>query len=250
MKKIESSQNPYFKTLVKCLKTPGIKKENIFMVMGSKIVTEAIENPKFKLESLLVTAGMHIPNKHLSKTLELEKNLFKELDIFETKSPIAVFYLPELQKWDQSQPNGLEIFAPIQDPSNLGAIIRSSAAFNINKIILLKECAHPFHPKTIRASSGMSLKCNFQIGPSIQELAKNPPENFVSLDMGGKNILTYKWKKNCSLIIGEEGKGVPEGLQKHSLSIPISEDCESLNASVATAIAMHEYSKTFPKSSN
>lgn len=243
LKTIESSSNSYFKTLLKLLKSQGIKKEKLFLVMGSKIIYEVLKNPKLEdqVQSILVFSeeqerrvGFH------KKVLFLSKHLFKELDIFITEEPILVMNLPPVPIWNKEPPQGLELFLPVQDPANLGAIVRSSAAFGVKKIILLKESANPYHPKAVRASSGMVLKMNFEIGPSLQDLHRDL-QNCYSLDMNGQNLSGFQWPKNLSLVVGEEGQGIPESLQKNVLTIPILSACESLNVMAATSIALYEW---------
>jgi TrmH family RNA methyltransferase len=245
VKTIESTSNSYFKTLLKLLKSQGIKKEKLFLVMGSKIVHEVLKNPDLEdqLQTTLVfdeeqerRVGFH------KKVLFLAKDLFQELDVFDTGAPILVMQLPPIPLWTKSEPDGLELFLPVQDPANLGAIVRSAVAFNIKKIILLKESANPFHPKAVKASSGMTLKMNFEVGPSIQDLDQDL-KNAYSLDMDGELINDFKWPKDISLVVGEEGQGLPSALLKNVLSIPIAPACESLNVMAATSIALYQWSQ-------
>jgi tRNA G18 (ribose-2'-O)-methylase SpoU len=241
MKKIESSSNPYFKTLKKLLKTQGIKKEKLFLVMGSKIVREVFKENEAQIKSILIFDEAQEKKFGFSKKLLLlPKVLFQELDVFDTQSAILVMELPQISPWKGDAPNGLELFLPVQDPSNLGAIARSAVAFGVSKIILLAESANPFHPKAVRASSGMSLKMKFEVGPSIHDLHKSLTECFA-LDMDGASLNAFAWPKDLSLVVGEEGQGLPPQLQKNVLSIPIQKGCESLNVMAATSIALYSY---------
>jgi tRNA G18 (ribose-2'-O)-methylase SpoU len=241
MKNIESTSNSYFKVLQKILKTPGIKKEKLFFVMGAKVVSEHYFDPNVK--SVLVTQDMtQLDRKLEKKIVTLSNDLFKELDIFETHSPLIVMELPKISLWESAPPKGIELFIPAQDPSNLGAMVRSAVAFGVKKIILLKESAHPFHPKAVKSSSGMVLKTQFEIGPSVQELHLSL-KNYVSLDGEGSSLEKFQWPKDVSLVVGEEGLGLPNSLKKNALSIPINADCESLNVMAATSIALYDYSK-------
>jgi TrmH family RNA methyltransferase len=241
MKSIESTSNSYFKVLQKILKTPGIKKEKLFFVMGSKVVSEHYFDDNVK--SILVTQDMGLLDRKLEKKIvTLSNDLFKELDIFMTESPLIVMELPKIPLWESKAPKGVELFIPAQDPANLGAMVRSAVAFGVKKIILLKESAHPFHPKSVRASSGMVLKTQFEIGPSIQDLHLTL-KNYVSLDGEGKSLEKFEWPKDVSLVAGEEGLGLPKNLKANAVSIPINADCESLNVMAATSIALYDYSK-------
>jgi tRNA G18 (ribose-2'-O)-methylase SpoU len=241
MKIIESSSNPYFKVLQKILKTPGVKKERLFFMMGSKVAHEHYHHESVK--SILVVSEMpHLEPSLKKKIVMLPNELYEELDIFDTKAPLLVMELPKIPLWEPKPPKGIELFLPVQDPQNLGAIVRSAVAFGVKKIILLKESAHPFHPKAVRASSGMVLKTQFEIGPSIQELHTHL-DKYVSLDGDGISLEKYQWDKDVSLLVGEEGMGLPKTLKHNAVAIPINTDCESLNVMAATSIALYDYSK-------
>lgn len=241
MKIIESKSNSYFKTLQKVLKTQGIKREKLFMMMGPKIVEEHFDHELVK--SILVVSEMpHLPPQFKKKVVLLTKELYHELDIFETNAPLIVMDLPKIPLWEPKPPQGVELFLPVQDPANLGAIVRSAVAFGVKKIVLLKESAHPFHPKAVKASSGMVLKTQFEIGPSIQELHTHL-DKYVSLDGDGVSLEKFNWPKDVSLLVGEEGMGLPKTLKHNAVSIPINADCESLNVMAATSIALYDYSK-------
>ncbi len=236
IKTISSAQNPIFLELKKLLSSKGIHRQNRFFLWGEKFVTEVLKNSPEQAE-LLLTTHQHELKSDTSR-IELSLELFKELDIFGTHSPILVCKAPEISTWNLAEPQGLELMVAMGEPSNLGAVIRSSISFGIKKIILLKESASPFHPKSVRASAGNILKVSYELGPSIQELKG---ENILALDMKGESLQGFQWPKNCYLLVGEEGQGVPRDLKIKRIQIPSEKNIESLNAGVALSIAMYSY---------
>ena len=104
--------------------------------------------------------------------------------------------------------------------------------------MLLQECATPFHPKAVRAASGQLMKVPLAVGPSIKELTGN---QLFALDMDGENIAKFRWPRNVRLVLGQEGPGLPDlpGLTK--LKIPMANQVESLNATVAASVALFSY---------
>ncbi|MCP4179687.1 MAG: RNA methyltransferase, partial [bacterium] len=103
---------------------------------------------------------------------------------------------------------------------------------------------HAFHIKTIKASAGLVFKQNFSYGPSIKELeliAQTRP--IITLhNKNGQSINKYAWPKNISLLIGQEGLGIPFTLSNlPSLTIPTQAAVESLNATMAASIAFYSY---------
>ncbi len=237
MKEITSSDNAIFKKYAKLLKSSGVKKEGLSLGCGSKIVEDLLVHHPQSVDAVLSTSKIGFPTLLKNKHIQLTTELFQELDLFATKSPIAVIKVPEFKTWEKQKPVGLELLVPVQDPSNLGAIVRSAYAFGVKKVVLLKESAHPFHPKSVRTSSGYVMDMTFEVGPSIQDLSSL--SDVVALDMNGVSLNDFKWPKNCYLLVGEEGLGIPKNLKTQKIKIPMSENCESLNAVVATSIALH-----------
>lgn len=146
--------------------------------------------------------------------------------------------------------NRLLLLDKLQDPGNLGTIIRSAVAFNIDTIILGNGCVDLYNDKTIRASEGMIFNIDIiskELNNFIDELHTN---NYViyGTDVKDGTILSnIDFKEKFAIVIGNEGNGLSESL-KHQVDkniyIPMNKECESLNASVATSIIMYEMSKS------
>lgn len=208
------------------------------LVCGPKVVNEVIQNQNLEKVAVLYPE-MASPDIHPEiKSIQLEKSLFKELDLIGTNSPLLIIKLKNPTVWRPSETQkGLNVFLPMQDPNNLGAAIRACVAFNAKKIVLLEEACNPFHPKVTRAASGANLFAPIEVGPSINNLTGN----YISLNKDGHSISSFQWPETCNLLIGEEGKGVPEMLKQQCLCIPISDSVESLNAYSSLSIALYDY---------
>ena len=253
IKLVSSKSNPDFRKLESLLTSKGIKKEGEFLVSGLKVIDEILGRKGHGGAKNIIVTADHLENQEFAHTfatagtlrkLQLTNELFKELDVFGTHSPLLLCESPEIPEWlNENQLNERELICALSDPSNLGALMRSAAAFGFSKIVLLKECASPLHPKAIRSASGAFSSMSFARGPSIKELTSPDSKKFevvsnlIALDMHGKSITEYKWPKNYRLLIGEEGLGVPQELKAIRLKIQI-EGVESLNATVAASIAM------------
>jgi len=111
--------------------------------------------------------------------------------------------------------------------------------------VLLEESANPFHGKTIRASAGEQFHLSLKKGPSIRTLKSRVP--LYALDMNGKNIETVQWPERFGLLTGMEGTGIPEDIIAERVKIPLSQNTESLNASVALGIALYEIRKSIQR---
>jgi tRNA G18 (ribose-2'-O)-methylase SpoU len=225
---IESKDNKNYKFLKSLLHSKGLKKESQCLVMGEALTKELQKkNPRAK--------KIHF-DENLNPDYLLSKELFQSLTLIKTNSPILL--LPFEQPVDYKESTySFEVFLPVGDPKNLGALIRTSVAFGVERITLLEEAAHPFLPECIRASSGAVFRAPLFKGPKLKDLDL---ENLWSLDMNGESL--YNWKpkslNGVKLLIGEEGGGLGQNHLKKSISIPISKDIESLNVNSALSCTL------------
>lgn len=269
VKEISSSQNDQFKYWKTLLRSKGLREAKHFLLSGKKLVQEVLndeiwvhkvagiliekDNSAGSIASTDITHLISVNNKnqkvnpHLkidlsSKIVHLSSVLFKELDVLGTNEPILVMEQPELGAWDATvAARGLEVLCPLGDPQNLGAVIRTSYAFGVSSVVLLKEAAHPFLPKSIKASSGAVLKIPLKQGPSIQRLVG---KGITALDLNGVELNSKKWPVNSMrLLLGEEGKGVPESFEGERMTLPMVNPMESLNAAVAAGIVIYQLSE-------
>jgi tRNA G18 (ribose-2'-O)-methylase SpoU len=104
---------------------------------------------------------------------------------------------------------------------------------------MLREAAHPFHHKSVRAAGGSILKVSLRDGPSIKELGKTGAP-LITLSPKGKTIASYRFPTTFGLLPGLEGPGLPVTLRHTtSLAIPMERGIESINAALATGIALY-----------
>lgn len=238
MLEISSTTNSLFKKFLSLTEAKGLKKEGLFLLSGKNLTQEFLRNPGLKIESEIWMEGQ-TPQCPAKLQVKLSKALFEEVDVLGTKSPIFVLQQPEIQEWNFTKPpNGLHLLAPLGDPSNLGALLRSAEAFGVQNVILLKESAHPFLPKAIKASAGSLTRLKLWKGPGIRELKAAHP--IVALDLKGSPLSGFSWPELAYLLIGEEGAGLPAISGLLRVKIP-TENVESLNATVAASIALYEY---------
>ena len=244
---IRSTDNPKFKSWSKLLNSKGIKKENSFILSGPKVVKEQLSKRPRQWTDLILPEDF---DQELDSKLygrlrvhRLAKELFDQLDSFGTRSPLLVGLVPEIKTLDLSTPpQGLELILPASDPSNLGAVLRSAAAFGVSKVILTEESAHPFHPKALRSSAGSSLDVEIYKTVSIEQV--NSPNMFY-LDMKGEELSETQVPQNARLLLGEEGLGVPESIKKQGQAVKISMSAgvDSLNLAVSAGIALYWLSR-------
>jgi tRNA G18 (ribose-2'-O)-methylase SpoU len=245
IKKISSRNNPTFRSLLKLLSGKGIKKQGLALMSGPKQVREVLQEFQEKCHGILFTEGMPLPAGIPAEDIracQLVPELFRELDHFGTGSPILIISTEPLGPWDQEQwPPGCTLFVPFQDPANVGAVVRSGAALGVAQIVLLREAAHPFHPRAMRVAGSCLFRIPMTRGPSVTELQEGPVP-LITLSPRGMEITRYNFPETFGLVPGMEGPGLPPNLGKlQSLSIPMEGNVESLNAAAATGIALYAW---------
>jgi 16S rRNA (guanine(527)-N(7))-methyltransferase RsmG len=251
---VTSGENKRFKQLKKLTGTDGIKKQGKVLVSGKKIIEELIDNSKISREEMIIFDGYVEKDEGFNEIIKtfresgrllvMKKALYNQLDIIQTEMPLLAAGIPEITEWDYTIESGCTLIIPFQDPVNTGSIIRSAAGFGIEKILLLREAANPFHPKAIRSSGGYVFRVNIVRGPSIHEIGSLAEEHnleIVALDSGGKDLRSFQFPEKFLLLPGLEGEGVPDELKKHSVAIHLNPGVESLNASVAASIFMFQW---------
>jgi tRNA G18 (ribose-2'-O)-methylase SpoU len=161
--------------------------------------------------------------------------------VFGTHAPLLLITLPEILPWPPAEgfDDGCSLLIPFQDPENVGAAIRSAAAFGVSQVILLAESAHPFHPKALRASGGAVLSVRLRQGPALGELPGHLP--ILALSAEGADLCQTAFPPAFGLLAGMEGTGLPESWRRCALRIPIRTEVESLNAAAAVSVALYEW---------
>jgi TrmH family RNA methyltransferase len=244
MIEITSSSNAIFKKFLSLTKSKGLKEEGLLILSGKDLVTEFLKKPNLEIEAEIISADFPRMTKDTKvKSFYLSSALFKELDVLGTHSSLLVLKQPQIKAWDPvTQLRGLTLLAPLGDPTNLGALMRSAEAFGAGQIILLKESAHPFLPKSIKSSAGSALRIPLFKGPSIYQLDDMKIKNLLALDLNGAKLSEHQWNPDTCLLVGEEGAGLPVLRNAQKMTIPTI-GVESLNATVAASIAMYSYSQ-------
>lgn len=238
---IESPQNPHARVWLALEDGRGIKKHGKFILAGRKTVPEMLAAQPQMIEALLVTRPEDIAGWALPAGLDvfrLSTPLFQSLDHAGTGFPLLVCRVPEMAQADLTRPpQGLELICALGDPANLGALMRSAAAFGVSRLILMAEATHPFHPKAMRAGANAQFQLKLARGPGWDGLTGIAGPIFA-LDGAGDDLAGFSFPPHMRLVLGEEGKGLPETLSVARLAIPTTGAVESLNATVAASLAL------------
>lgn len=232
---IESLQNSHVKEWCKLKQKKYRDETGLFFIEGDHLILEAKKKGVIKE---IISIDKEIPATFYV-TKEIMKKITSQVSI--SKTAAVCYKLKE-----QSIGEKVLFLDGLQDPGNLGTIIRSAVAFSFDTILLSEDCVDVYNDKTIRSSEGMFFHMNILRGNSKYLLSQLKKEYaiLVSDVKKGKNIKELECKKKIVIVIGSEGKGVREKTKEYAtdfIKIPMSPLCESLNAGVAASIFMHDY---------
>jgi 16S rRNA (guanine527-N7)-methyltransferase len=245
IREITSTANPGFKHCRELLGGPGIRKHGEAILAGARTASEMLDRfPERVLGWLTDIQGPPPPDESI-EWLRLSGPLFKELDVSGTHVPLLLVRIPPISTWsdDDPWPDGCTLFIPFQDPENVGAVIRSAAAFGVARVVLLRQAAHPFHPRSSRAAGPALFQVPLYEGPPLEEL-RAANASLIALDPTGKELSEAPFPDRFGLVVGAEGPGLPAHLRAgERRRIAMQPGVESLNAAAAAAIALYVWSR-------
>ncbi|HUI92939.1 MAG TPA: RNA methyltransferase [Chitinivibrionales bacterium] len=232
----------------------GRRAENAFLIEGVRAITQISQtSPQSILE--LIIQEKESPPKNLRYPIRaVTASQFRGISASTTPPGIiAVVTIPK-DAYSSTLPEnkGSRVLAleDVQDPGNVGTLIRTAAAFDFSGVLLSEKCSDPFGPKAVQASMGsvMSLwvRKTKAFGPQVMQLGK---EGFccVAADVHGKVALHAVDEPKLMLLLGNEGSGISAqtlGLAHQVARIPMNEKkAESLNVAASGAICMYVLTK-------
>lgn len=239
MEIITSLENKKIKNLSKLLNKKYRDEENKFLVEGEHLVEEA---SKAGLLIEIIKCEDYLIDYNVPTTLVTYEVIRK---LSNTQNPQKVIGVCKKQE-EKEIGNKVLILEDLQDPGNLGTIIRSSVAFNVDTIIVSNNTVDIYNDKVLRSSEGMLFHINIikrDINNILDELHNSGYTLYGTKVDGGTNIKEIEVSEKFAVIMGNEGAGVSDDtLDKCDkyLYIPMNNNCESLNVGVATSIILYE----------
>jgi len=245
---IQSLTNPKVIHIKKLLHSAAYRREKEqYVVEGKKCVIDHIKHNANNILTVFQTVERPLlsDDYDISSTLFLlETKILKNISSLKNSS--GYLAIVKQQKYNPTQifPKIKKAFLvdQIQNPSNLGALVRNAVAFNIDAVIYTAGTVDPYHPESIRAMAGNSyqvpiLECNLSLLDKLQEMKFN---FYVLAANGQLSLKKLVIKQKSVFIFGSEGRGVISNelsnLNAMTVSIEMNKQLESLNVSVASGI--------------
>ena len=263
---VQSKQNARLKELRRALATPLRESSRevhaLAGIEGPNLIEEAL-HAALRIDCVFVAQGAEglletLPLAPETEVLLLPRELLNQALTTETPQPIAALVQPPAWTWEHllDPPNHapplLLVLAGLQDPGNLGAVLRSAEAFGVHGVLSLPGTVSAWNPKAVRASAGSVFR--------VPLLVSGAEECFACLREASVTILTTSTSAAhgvqsahrldlagpVALVIGNEGNGVPDELAAQAdgaVTIPCPGPVESLNAAVAASVLLYEASR-------
>lgn len=252
---LTSIKNPLIKQIRKLQRSKERQKQNLLLLEGSKVIATAIEL-NYPLNTIFYTLEWQENHPQLSQKISLQQ-LPIQLVSPEVLSAIATTVNPDgivaiaprqtAKKPIISQTKLAIAVERLQDPGNLGTIIRTAVATGVDSLWLSQDSVDFDHPKLLRASVGEWFRLPIDTTPDLLSTVKaHQQQGFQIIATLPQAKKTY-WELNLTvpslLLIGNEGAGLSSelaDLAEQKVSIPVSNEVESLNAAIATALILYE----------
>lgn len=249
---ITSTSNVRVKNLQRLLKKAKERNaQDVFLVEGVKMYLEA---PKERIRKIYISESLY--KERGSKLLQGQEAEVMADHVFsavsDTKTPQGIlcvlkqyhYLLTDMLKTDHPH---LLLLEDLQDPGNLGTIMRTAEGAGVDGVILSRGCVDLYNPKTIRSTMGSIYRMPFLYADDLQGLLPVLREKGIctyAAHLQGKHDYDQEdYRTGCAFFIGNEGKGLSEELSSRAdvrIRIPMKGKLESLNAAVAASILMYE----------
>lgn len=243
MEHITSLKNPKVAAWKALKDRKGRRESGCFLVEGRKMVEEALKSA-FDVEAVLVQEGVSFPDGLTMPVYELPAHVLAA--VCDTKTPQGIAAVVRMKE-QSALGKHIVVLDGVQDPGNVGTIIRTADAAGLDGVLLSNQCADVFSPKVLRATMGSIFRMNLRTTDDLPgELTKLREKGYSILSSQLDGTPFYEREKvaeQFALVIGNEGNGVSEQVQQtatHRVRLPMRGGAESLNAAIAAAIMMYE----------
>lgn len=236
---IDSINNEKVKYYKRLREKKYILEEKKYIVESEHLVTEA-----YKSGVLLEVITSNTKYNFDVKTTLVSERVLKSIS--NMPSTPDIMGIVKYKESNKIIGNKIILLDNVQDPGNVGTIIRSALAFNVNTVILSNDSVNLFNDKMIRSSEGTIFKMNvikMDLKTAIEEI-HNMKIKVYYADMSGNIDLDNANIKDYALVLGSEGKGISDYIKElsdDSINIPMNNLCESLNVSITGGIIMYKF---------
>lgn len=235
-----SKQNSLIKKIASLKDKKGRREHGLYITEGVKTVNEAVKSNQDILYIVGVEKRLLEIVSSSAEIITVTEEVFSYLsDETTPQGVLAVIKTPSFKV--QAPMGNALILDGVSDPGNMGTIIRTAAAAGYKDVYLI-NCTDPYAPKAVRSSMSGIFFVNIYKGDYDEVFSALDGYAILAADMKGENLFEYTPPKNYAIAIGNEANGLSMEVKSKAfktLSIPMSENSESLNAAVAASLMMY-----------
>lgn len=242
-------------SFIKSLHQKKFRKEHrLFIVEGIKSVTEFIHSD-YLVNSVFCTENVMPKLAKLPQKIKLNQISNADLDKISTlttsQNILALVEIPDNNKIETLPLRGkfTLVLDGVQDPGNLGTIIRTADWFGLQQIICSEDCVEAYNPKVVQATMGSLSRIKIQYG-DLSSILKNPEVPVFGAMLNGVSITKTNFGTEGIIVLGNEGNGVSEPIRSkitHRVTIPGLGKAESLNVAVCASLFCYELKRNILK---
>ena len=231
------------KNQIKFIKSLSLKKnrikEQLFIAEGEKVVSELLRSD-FEIKNIYATKEWKVSNDNITQISNAELQRISNL-----KSPNKVLSVVQFKNHKIIKHEGITlVLDEINDPGNLGTIIRMCDWFGVKQIICSKNTVDIFNPKVVQSAMGSAFRVQVNY-TDLENYLSEIKTPIYGAFMDGKNLKEVKLPKSAHLVLGNEANGISAEINKlitDKVAIKnIGNSAESLNVAVATSILLHVF---------
>ncbi|MFO0773508.1 MAG: RNA methyltransferase [Nitrospiraceae bacterium] len=230
--------------------------EQAFVVEGEKAVLDLLGSSPRSIQAIVASEEWAVKQNTPGDLTAYIGPLSRLEQLSDTPGPQCVLAIAKKPSWDQAAllsrtPHTFVFAEQLQDPANIGALLRVAAAFGVDVVWLSPGSVDPFHPKSVRAAAGAILTIPVFVDTHFEQLQRHGSSLLVA-DARQTSIPLHAIvdrPQRLTVAIGNEGQGVSANLREAadgSFWIPIHDHVESLNVTSAAAIALYHLTKLQP----
>lgn len=233
------------KNFILNLKKQKRENKSLLFLDNVKIIRDAIKNGSIKVECVLTSLG-ELPFETSAECYSVDESVIEQLS--NTKTPQKVLCIAYLaQNIVEVPKTNFLVLDTLQDPGNVGTLIRSAFASGFEYVFLI-DSVRKENPKLVRSSVGAVFDSKIYSMTRVEfvEFSKKNNLKLICTDMNGENIFDFQTDETIGVVVGNEGQGVSDEIAKicyKTVKIPMKEGIESLNAGVSGSIIMYEINK-------
>ena len=250
---ITSTSNPQIKRLLQLQKKSKVRdEENVFVVEGLRMFAEV---PKNRVEKVYISESLYNRKKLDLNLQEFPLEILSDQvfgHVSDTKTPQGILCVIKCEKYDleellQVKNPHFIVLDNLQDPGNMGTIVRTAEAAGVDAVFMSKDCVDIYNPKTIRSTMGSIYRMPFlyieDIPKLLDDFRKKGVKSYAA-HLDGKKIYDQEdYTSGTAILIGNEGNGLRNEVTEKAdklVQIPMHGRVESLNAAVAASVLMFE----------